>query len=70
MQQSERSCFPSLLLSRRRSSATVFAPSDSAFKKSAQPSLDVFRFHLTAVVKIPTMLLASLLRFQLPRPTA
>ncbi|KAK7357682.1 hypothetical protein VNO80_16977 [Phaseolus coccineus] len=50
-------------------SATVFAPSDSAFKKSGQPSLDLLRFHLaplpltpsslrllTAGAKIPTML--------------
>ncbi|KAG4984473.1 hypothetical protein AAZX31_10G252300 [Glycine max] len=50
-------------------SATVFAPSDSAFKKSGQPSLDLLRFHLsplplppaslrllTAGSKIPTML--------------
>lgn len=51
------------------SSATVFAPSDSAFKKSGQPSLDLLRFHfaplplppasfrlLPAGAKIPTML--------------
>ncbi|MED6222941.1 hypothetical protein PIB30_069288 [Stylosanthes scabra] len=51
------------------SSATVFAPSDSAFKKSGQPSLDLLRFHfaplplppqslrlLTAGAKIPSML--------------
>ena len=50
-------------------SATVFAPSDSAFKKSGQPSLDLLRFHLaplpltpsslrllTAGARIPTML--------------
>jgi len=50
-------------------SATVFAPSDSAFKKSGQPSLDLLRFHfvmlplpqqslrrLPAGAKLPTML--------------
>lgn len=50
-------------------SATVFAPSDSAFKKSGQPSLDLLRFHLVmlplplqsfrrlpAGAKLPTML--------------
>ncbi|XP_027364770.1 putative fasciclin-like arabinogalactan protein 20 [Abrus precatorius] len=50
-------------------SATVFAPSDSAFKKSGQPSLDLLRFHLAplplppaslrllpAGARIPTML--------------
>ncbi|KAJ1377709.1 FAS1 domain [Sesbania bispinosa] len=50
-------------------SATVFAPSDSTFKKSGQPSLDLLRFHLVplplqppslrllpAGAKIPTML--------------
>ncbi|TKY50935.1 putative fasciclin arabinogalactan protein 20 [Spatholobus suberectus] len=50
-------------------SATVFAPSDSAFKKSGQPSLDLLRFHfaplplppaslrlLPAGARIPTML--------------
>ncbi|CAJ1977435.1 unnamed protein product [Sphenostylis stenocarpa] len=50
-------------------SATVFAASDSAFKKSGQPSLDLLRFHLsplpltpsslrllTAGARIPTML--------------
>jgi len=50
-------------------SATIFAPSDSAFKKSGQPSLDLLRFHfvmlplpqqslrrLPAGTKLPTML--------------
>lgn len=50
-------------------SATVFAPSDSAFKKSGQPSLDLLRFHfvmlplppqsfrrLPSGAKLPTML--------------
>ncbi|XP_020205990.1 putative fasciclin-like arabinogalactan protein 20, partial [Cajanus cajan] len=50
-------------------SATVFAPSDTAFKKSGQPSLDLLRLHfaplplpppslrlLTAGATIPTML--------------
>ncbi|KAK7343458.1 hypothetical protein VNO77_12217 [Canavalia gladiata] len=50
-------------------SATVFAPSDSAFRKSGQPSLDLLRFHfapltlppaslrlLPADTRIPTML--------------
>ncbi|XP_058738505.1 putative fasciclin-like arabinogalactan protein 20 [Vicia villosa] len=50
-------------------SATVFAPSDSAFKKSGQPSLDLLRYHLVmlplpiqsfrrlpAGAKLPTML--------------
>jgi hypothetical protein len=49
-------------------SATVFAPSDSAFKKSGQPSFDLLRFHfvmiplplqsfrrLPAGAKLPTM---------------
>jgi len=50
-------------------SATIFAPSDSAFKKSGQPSFDLLRFHfvmlplpqqrlrsLPAGTKLPTML--------------
>ncbi|KAK7280372.1 hypothetical protein RJT34_25436 [Clitoria ternatea] len=50
-------------------SATVFAPSDAAFKKSGQPSLDILRFHFVplplplsslrifpAGARIPTML--------------
>ncbi|QHO01078.1 hypothetical protein S245_044100 [Arachis hypogaea] len=53
-------------------SITIFAPIDSAFKKSNKPSLDLLRFHLApllllpqslrlllAGIKIPTMLPAS-----------
>lgn len=53
-------------------SATVFAPSDSAFKKSGQPSLDLLRYHfaplplpprslriLPAGSNIPTMLVGQ-----------
>ncbi|BAT93859.1 hypothetical protein LR48_Vigan609s002100 [Vigna angularis] len=37
-------------------SATVFAPSDSAFKKSGQPSLDLLRFHLAPLPLTPSSL--------------
>ncbi|XP_061365016.1 putative fasciclin-like arabinogalactan protein 20 [Gastrolobium bilobum] len=37
-------------------SATVFAPSDSAFKKSGQPSLDLLRFHLSPLPLPPLSL--------------
>ncbi|KAK7390922.1 hypothetical protein VNO78_19126 [Psophocarpus tetragonolobus] len=37
-------------------SATVFAPSDSAFKKSGQPSLDLLRFHLAPLPLPPATL--------------
>ncbi|KHN06738.1 Putative fasciclin-like arabinogalactan protein 20 [Glycine soja] len=54
-------------------SATVFAPSDSAFKKSGQPSLDLLRFHLAPLPLPPASLrlltAGSRIRTMLPGQT-